>query len=54
MLKYTQKEDYMKILKVVSSEINALKSISSSMDGEKSIAVANMLDACGCTGNGMC
>ena len=44
----------MKIIKIISSESNVLKSISSSMDSEKTPSVANMLDACGCTGNGLC
>lgn len=44
----------MKIIKIISSECNIHKSINASMDNKKAPNIANLLDACGCTGNSMC
>jgi len=44
----------MKIIKVISSKCNIRESINASMDSKKDHGIANLLDACGCTGNGMC
>lgn len=44
----------MQIKKIVVSKSNALKSIKNSMKNKKEIVLSNSLDACGCTGNGVC
>ncbi len=42
----------MKIVKT--KKANAYTSIKNSMDSTREIAIESNLDACGCTGNGMC
>ena len=44
----------MKLLKVNKSSGSALKAIKNSMSSKKKVVVCNNLDACGCTGNGVC
>lgn len=44
----------MKILKVNNSQLNAYKSIETSMENKIEISICNTLDACSCTGNGFC
>lgn len=44
----------MKIIKVIGLQCNTYNNIKDSMDVTKGISVANNLDACGCTGNGLC
>lgn len=44
----------MKISKIISAKSNIHKSINSSMNSERKPNIVNMLDACGCTGNGLC
>lgn len=44
----------MKILKVISKQSSIYSSIKYCMDTKKGITAMNQLDACGCTGNGVC
>ena len=44
----------MKIIKVIGLQCNTYNNIKDSMDVTKGISAANNLDACGCTGNGLC
>lgn len=44
----------MKILKVISKQNSAFTTIKYCMDTKKGIVAMSQLDACSCTGNGLC
>ncbi len=44
----------MKIIKIISSENGVFNYINSSMSNTETVTTVNLLDACGCTGNGLC